>query len=267
MSTSFTLSKIPNCGKALLAVGFLAAWDFGCVKLWRFLSEPARERLKRYIDSSDTIRRRLAGILGTGQCQVVQVGSNDGVSNDPLRAFLEHDTHRAILIEPVPSIHEKLSRLYAGYRNVVTLNLAISRDAGPQSFFVVSDRAKEELGEKYQDWYCQLGSFVRENIEKHKNGLLSRYIHELAVSTATLDQVLERHAFASVDLLHIDAEGYDLQVLRTLDLGSNAPRAILIEHKHLRLTEKLQFLLKMSRLGYRIHIYHDDALLIKDAPN
>ena len=49
------------------------------------------------------------------------------------------------------------------------------------------------------------------------------------VSCAPLAQILLDHDIAAIDLLTVDAEGFDLEVLRTLDWDASRPRVVLTE--------------------------------------
>jgi len=45
--------------------------------------------------------------------------------------------------------------------------------------------------------------------------------------------LVERHDLASVDLLHVDVEGYDYEVLKQIDFASSwAPTFIIYEREH-----------------------------------
>ena len=54
----------------------------------------------------------------------IQVGSNDGLSNDPLRKFIVNNDWNAVLIEPVPNLFNRLVNLYSDNPKVTVLNLA-----------------------------------------------------------------------------------------------------------------------------------------------
>jgi FkbM family methyltransferase len=49
------------------------------------------------------------------------------------------------------------------------------------------------------------------------------------VRCAPLSMILREHAIGAVDLLTIDVEGYDFEVLQTVDWTAHAPRVVLIE--------------------------------------
>ena len=60
----------------------------------------------------------------------IQVGSNDGISNDPLRKYIVNNHWNAILIEPVLKYFDSLRLLYAGCENISVLNYAVSPAGG-----------------------------------------------------------------------------------------------------------------------------------------
>ncbi|MEO8842381.1 MAG: FkbM family methyltransferase [Kofleriaceae bacterium] len=45
-----------------------------------------------------------------------------------------------------------------------------------------------------------------------------------------LSAILREHAIAAIDLLTVDAEGFDFEVLQTLDWETSRPRVVLSEH-------------------------------------
>jgi FkbM family methyltransferase len=132
----------------------------------------------------------------------IQVGSNDGIQNDPLRKYiLNKDTWSGLLIEPVPNIFLNLEKLYENNSRVTVLNCAISDESSKiLEFFFVSDDAKI-LGEGLPAWYNQLGSFDKNNIIKHFDGLLEPYIISESVKIRTLDSLAEE--YGSFQFLHI----------------------------------------------------------------
>ncbi len=50
------------------------------------------------------------------------------------------------------------------------------------------------------------------------------------VRCAPLSEILREHAIGPIDLLTIDAEGYDFEVLKTVDWDVNRPGVVLTEH-------------------------------------
>jgi FkbM family methyltransferase len=199
---------------------------------------------------------------GLKNVKFVQVGSNDGVSNDPLRQYIvSNNEWKGVLIEPVPYIYENLKKLYSDNLGVTVLNCAISDDISENLTFYYVDKNAKILGEGLPDWYQQLGSFHRENIIKHMNGLLEPFIISASVQIRSLDSIFEE--FGAFQVLHIDAEGHDLQVLKSLNFSKWQPNIIIMEYKHLYNMQRKDMLNIFNRLFYQFRFFLDDVVAYK----
>ena len=81
----------------------------------------------------------------------------------------------------------------------------------------------------------------------------------------TLDALLAKHGIAELDLLQIDAEGYDWDVLQTLDLKKVAPRVIQMETGHLHRNTISTVGRFLSDAGYLIYYggWQGDAVAMR----
>lgn len=193
---------------------------------------------------------------------IVQVGSNDGISGDPLFNLINKNVGwEALFIEPVPYLFERLKENYENQPRFRFENVAIN-DGAYQSFYSVKDSAKLEIP-NLPKWYDQLGSFNRENITKHLNGVLEPYIIESRIQGFKLPDVLRTNKIKSIDLIHIDAEGHDWIILSQLDLNLFSPKAILFEHKHLKSEEKQKSLEYLNKHNYTVFELGCDFIGIK----
>src|SRR5262249_53068171 len=126
---------------------------------------------------------------------------------------------------------------------------AVGDSAGIVPFFSVSARAALDLPGLPSE-YDQLGSFDPSHIIKHLGGIVKPYIIEHPVESVPLMHLLKKHQITSVDLLHIDAEGYDLRVLAQLDLSRMRPRVILFEHTHLSWADRAKAVRHLHAADY-----------------
>lgn len=182
----------------------------------------------------------------------VKVGANDGVTGDPLSDILLADQRwKGLLIEPVPSCFKRLALTFGDSRRFSLEQVAIGAGSGTAAFFYVDERAKNEIPD-LPTWYDQLGSFDRNHILKHLNGALEPFIVERPIPMRTLAEVLEKNGMGEVHLLHIDTEGYDFEVLKTVDLTFKPPMAILIEYKHLAPDNKSKMLRTLRAHNYLV---------------
>lgn len=192
---------------------------------------------------------------------ILQIGSNDGKTGDPIfPLILTKRNWKAIFVEPVPFLFNRLKQNYGTHSRFVFENVAIN-DGNEQVFYFVKQEAIEHLPE-LPIWYDQLGSFNKDNILKHLDGILEQFIEEITLQGITLNNLLEKNSITSLDLLHIDAEGYDWKILRQLNLKHIKPTIILFEHKHLDETEKI-LSVEFLKNDYYIFIFGSDYISIK----
>jgi FkbM family methyltransferase len=180
--------------------------------------------------------RRLLG--GRKDLFVVIVGANDGKLVDPIYPLLRRNrSWQALLIEPVPYLFERLKRNYGKNSRFRYARVAIADCARTMPFYYVSEEARREVPHAPILWEA-IGSFNRANLEKHLAGPYDRFIVEEMLEAIPLATVLERERVARIDVLIIDAEGYDWEVLKQLDLKCFSPLVIFYEHKLLSSADK-----------------------------
>jgi len=192
----------------------------------------------------------------------VQVGSNDGVSGDPIHHLVtQHKEWQGILIEPVKHIFQRLRRAYPDAERFALENVAVAAEQGTAKFYYVSEEAAQAIPE-LPDWYDQLGSFSKQHILNHLDGALAPFIIEEEIVCVTLDQILRKHTVTKIDLLHIDAEGQDYQILSQFDFVRFRPAAVLVEHYHLAADEKKKLETLLQRFEYSLYDCGADYLAI-----
>ncbi len=195
----------------------------------------------------------LNNLLEGDKVQIVQIGSNDGITGDPIYDLVKkNNKFRALLVEPIPYLYEKLKRNYGNDSRFLFENVAVN-DGTQQIFYSVREEAKIDLRD-LPFYYDQLGSFNKENILKHLYGVLEPYIEEVLLTGVTLEELFKRNQIEEIALLHIDTEGYDWKILSQLNLNNIKPEIILIEHKHLDKVEKVSLInfLKTDYLIFRL---------------
>lgn len=168
--------------------------------------------------------------------RIIQIGSNDGLHGDPIYNLIKQNpTWRALFVEPIPYLFERLRKNYGMDGRFSFVNAAIN-EGKQQVFYSVKEEAKVDLP-FLPSWYDQLGSFKKENILKHLDGVLEPYIVETELLGMSLSELFQKNEVQDITLLHIDAEGYDWKILSQLNLARYKPEIILFEHKHLSTSE------------------------------
>ncbi len=232
------------------------------VKSSRFVRRPVLSSKRMWRKRREQKLTRALSSLGP-DVFFVQVGSNDGKRGDPLFEHTKADGWRGIAIEPVPHLFERLQKNHRGSEGIECLNLAIAPDGNRLKFYTVPEDIEALVGRKLPNWADQLSSFKRENLEKHLDGILIPHIIELDVQCATLGELIGERGLTCIDVLHIDAEGFDFEVFQTFPFPRFTPKIIIIEHKHM-VQENLRLLLsELKRHGYRNHLLSQDLLAVR----
>ena len=249
---------------ARIQVSLWRAWDFFIKLIWRFLSNNLKNLLWRFIYSKDKIKIHIEDSMTASQGVVIQVGSNDGVSNDPLYESILRHKRKSLLVEPIDYLADKLRLLHGGNPFVIVYEIAIHPSSNAVDFFHLSHDAQRQMGDLWKPWFDQIGSFSKQHLIKHSSSIES-FIQKTSISCKTLNQLIVDNNVSSVSILHIDAEGFDLEVLRSIDLDKVKPHMIMLEHKHLDLRPLFELIGDMNRRGYFACVYHDDILFINNS--
>jgi FkbM family methyltransferase len=164
----------------------------------------------------------------------VEIGSNDGDHHDHLRTFIQTRSWRGVMVEPVPYVYESLVRRYGHIEGVTLENAAIGAADGRLPFYHLRQATDEER-DRLPYWYHGTGSFSREQVLRHEKDIrdVRERIVERDVTALTFDSLAEKHGLHDLDLLLTDTEGYDWEILKTVDLRRYRPRLAIYEHYHL----------------------------------
>lgn len=174
--------------------------------------------------------RLIAKAIQSDDAVIVQIGSSDGFLGDPIYPLLARNPGwTCLFVEPVPHVFAKLRALHGQDSRHKFENSAIN-DGSRMTFHYLDPSVSEACGGGYAG---QLGSFNRTHIIRHLGSAALPYIREVEIQGMTLSQLLGKHGIDRIDLLHVDAEGYDWQIVRQLDLNRFRPTVILFEHLHL----------------------------------
>lgn len=173
------------------------------------------------------IRRKFGG----KKCFFVQIGSNDGVTGDPIHDLIRANPQwRGLFIEPLAEPFARLTESYRGREGLMFEQVAIADKEGARPFYFVPREAGE--GRSLPVRFDQMGSFNREHIVKH-GAALDPLIVETTIRCRPLRSVLFAYSVPHVDFIHIDTEGYDYEILKQIDFKGFGVRLVLYENVHL----------------------------------
>ena len=169
-------------------------------------------------------------ITSTGNCQFIQVGANDGSLNDPIRQFILKNYLKGVMIEPQPKIFEKLKINYEkldleNFSKILPSIMNPAQEIYTQFKILLTRRICGHTA----------ASFDRTHIEKmlSQDSLNSRNassgcIEKVAVRYENFEYILDKYEISKLDLLRIDAEGYDFELLKIFPFSKKLLQGLFI---------------------------------------
>jgi FkbM family methyltransferase len=207
-----------------------------------------------------------------GNFTVVQIGANDGITHDPIHKFIKRDDWKGVLLEPQPDVfHEFLTKIYAKNKGIRPLCAAIGEKDGSQPIY--------KVGFSTMRWATGLASFSKEKIEQaFKDGIVasnckrfgieipadqSQWISQEEVQVIAPATLIQTYGLDHIDLLQIDAEGYDLEVIRIFDIPKTRPQAIIFENVGLNAADYAACLQLLEEQNYQLKKFGPNTLALQ----
>ncbi|UZD22223.1 FkbM family methyltransferase [Algoriphagus halophytocola] len=203
---------------------------------------------------------------------VIQVGANDGITNDPIHKFIKRDRWKGVLLEPQPEVfRESLSKIYKNHPGLTPICAAIGYNDGSQKLY--------KIGFSTMRWATGLASFSEEKIKSlfdegivqkncEKNGLEipsdpDQQITSEEVKVISPETLIKTYSIHQIDLLQIDAEGFDLEVVKMFDVKKTKPNAIIFENENLNPHDLEECYRLLISENYSLREFGRDTLAVK----
>ncbi|MCS5491964.1 FkbM family methyltransferase [Algoriphagus limi] len=237
------------------------------IGFYKYLYKPKKGSLAEFISEYSLSKK--------GDFYVIQIGANDGITHDPIHKFIKRDRWKGVLLEPQPDVYnQELKKIYQYNEGLYPICAAIGKEDGTQKLY--------KIGFSTMRWATGLASFSLEQIKDHfRNGIVAlnckkygleipkdpkEQIVEVDVEVISPKTLLEKYNVSQIDLLQIDAEGYDLEVIKIFDIGKTKPRAIIFENENLP-KEELEECYQLLRINnYRLQKFGRDTLAMLNPP-
>ena len=159
---------------------------------------------------------------------VIQIGANDGVRFDILNSYIKKYKTKSVLVEPIKKNYEKLKKNYEDCNFISFENCAISTNNEISFLYKVN----EKYIKNYDDHIPGITSFNKEHLLKH--GVKNRHIICENVSSINMKDLIIKHQLKSLDLLYVDAEGYDGKIVIDFLNTTNIKPVIILEFIHIK---------------------------------
>ncbi len=202
-------------------------------------------------DPAMVIRSCLKFVLGNellrnSNFTFMQIGAFDGAQDDDLRELVESHRLRGVLIEPQPTAYARLKRTYRNQPQVALLQAAIAEEQGTRELYCKRDEAS------------MVASFDREHLRRHN--IPDHEIVTQSVACHTVESAMRAAGFDHIDLMQIDAEGYDWPIIRSIDFSTVRPRILRFEYRHMSPNDADACLTLLASHGYRFVVESRDII-------
>jgi FkbM family methyltransferase len=186
----------------------------------------------------------------------IQVGANDGVRFDELYQRVTRVNPRGIVIEPLPRYFARLKMNYEDYPGVTAVNAALH----PTDTFVDIHHVDPEkaIAAGLPAWAGGIGSLLTDHhkrIEVPESCMTTTRVPALSFA-----RLLDEHSVQHVDLLQIDAEGFDYEVLRMFPFERLKPLLIKYEHDGLDADARQAAKNLLMKHGYAVFTEGEDTV-------
>ena len=253
------------------------------IRIFRLLLKEIDNRIHRVHYEEELISELIENLYKKQKrITIVQIGAYKGfTSNDHINRFITKHCNTAkysktneifiLLIEPVRHIFNELVKNYKNYYGIVFENYAVAEIHGEKKFYMLNNKINlSEMG--MPEWLDQLGSLLSERIGKlwenyEENKIYQKFLRENTivknVMCVTFDELIDKYNLKEIDLLQIDAEGYDYKILKSINFEKIKPKYINYERVLLQKQESAcRNLLLLN--NYRIHDHGQDSLCVLD---
>ncbi|MCS4142545.1 hypothetical protein [Salinibacter ruber] len=204
---------------------------------------------------------------------IVQVGANDGKTNDPIYDFIRENKENTniILVGPTKQVIPYLRGNYSFHGTAEIVNKAIGLDnESSLELYGLKEEYWEYVSDQYnKDWpdyraptgivssdreYVR--KWISENVtlEKSEDDMLKTF----RVGSVSPKQILRQsNIMDSVDILQVDVEGMDDSVVYSFFRNSLYPSIINIEKNHLSNEREEKYDMRLKDNDYQLFDYSD----------
>ena len=156
---------------------------------------------------------------------LIQIGANDGLRFDNINKFIKKYQLKSILVEPIREYFEQLKVNYQNYDNIFFENVAICVNDEISYLYTVDKKFHDLYGEHIKG----INSFNINHLLNH--GVKKKHLIKESVKNISIIDLFKKYDF-KIDLLLIDAEGYDSLIVTDLLKNSNFRPIIIFEYIH-----------------------------------
>jgi FkbM family methyltransferase len=194
-----------------------------------------------------------------GRFEVLQIGANDGVENDPIHKLVLSRGWYLCAVEPMPRPFQRLQTNYRDMRTVTCLQCAVGHVDGETTLYTLASPRAHSVDD-------HLSSFSIDVLRKHWRSIpdLEQRITTQIVKCLTFDSVVRQSSLHEIDMLQIDTEGYDYEIIKMAFNAGLFPPILAFEWQHLDRQAMFACRCDLIKHGYRWLLSKGDVIAMKD---
>jgi FkbM family methyltransferase len=238
-----------------MALDSLKAFAQRCVNRVGYRIEKLKETVEAPINVLDLLLTKLSA--ERPDFYFVQIGANDGLTDDPIRQYVTRYHWRGVLVEPQPQVFQALLKNYDQEKQLAFENAAVADNDGTVRLFVAD----------HKDQNANLTVFSSLKKDALMRGLTNPKaagvqvtVKEVELPALSVRSLLAKHGVTKIDLLQTDVQGYDREIVEQF-LGCGVkPTIIHFEHCHTARSALLTLYRKLVEQGYRFNEFEYDTV-------
>jgi FkbM family methyltransferase len=187
----------------------------------------------------------------------VQIGANNGVRGDKLYPFVTRHNLKGIVIEPLKDLFEQLVVNYSDYPKIKPLNAAIDKEDGMRTLYRIDPNFKD-----MPEWGHAIASFNHNHVQEARKNCpgIEKHIITEEVPCISFKSLIISQQIEKIDLLQIDTEGYDFEIIKTIDFELMPPQIIRYEHGAFSIREAKECVEFLIERGYILYDERQDTI-------
>jgi FkbM family methyltransferase len=206
----------------------------------------------------------------------IQIGANDGVSNDPIHDYVAKHKPAGLLIEPLPDVFDRLIANYSYLHphNLTFKNCAIAKDDGESTIYRIAP-AYEPI---YRHVYkananpsaissfakSKVVNFIKTRATKTFRVDPSEMLEAIRVPTISITSLAHLTEQSHIHAFFIDAEGMDATIVTDIiNCACFDPEIIFFESKNISDDEYSILTNRLAENGYNTCQLGGDACAFK----
>lgn len=195
---------------------------------WRLLTMRTKAVLGQPYAALYAMDRKLEKYLGFKEGIFIEAGANDGVAQSNTYFLEKKFGWTGLLVEPVPKYYRMCRRA----RKATTVNCALGPFEKDGNDLEILSGGLMSLPTSVEDKFLH-GRSVQEHAAFGAREYGSRAPEIVRTRIRALSNLLDELHIGQIDFFSLDVEGFELEVLKGLDLSRHRPKFLLVETEQL----------------------------------